>query len=432
MTQQCEAGCRDDEGIFSEPNDTPEDAITIELSDVPAGCDDGTVEGEACVQYGTVDAMFGPSEQPTFILCDNNPDVFRVDVGPGKRIRVSVTYSEPGAPGFSIRGEGPGCTTTANCADNIGWFCDVEAANTSDQICRTSDDEETLFVENVLTTSETIEYPPLLNDGGAGSVVNHDSTYYITINPAAAQVFGYRVEVAVADANTACFPDSREIGQGDDERVTGTVIDLTAGNEFTFEGTVCGDDEDWFQLDLAPNDGLNIDLISLGGDDVDLYLMSATEANHLRVASTNENDSPNELPLNYLLGEGNFGGLWHLGVKSRDGSASYSLSVFHTPSELCQGADQGDGWRDDASAPPAQIAPILDMEDAYDVSEELNEGTQICSDDPTQPDRDNFCFVANAGELIEAWIETAGMGDTPGLLQVQFADDDGVFLAVQR
>ena len=90
------------------------------------------------------------------------------------------------------------------------------------------------------------------------------------------------------------------IGQGDDERVTGTVIDLTAGNEFTFEGgTVCGADEDWFQLELAPNDGLNIDLLSLGGDDVDLYLMSALDANHIRVASTNDNDSPNELPLNY-------------------------------------------------------------------------------------------------------------------------------------
>ena len=69
VTQQCEAGCRDDEGPFSEPNDTPEDAITIALSEVPTGCDDGTVEGEACVQYGTVDAMFGPNEQPTFILC---------------------------------------------------------------------------------------------------------------------------------------------------------------------------------------------------------------------------------------------------------------------------------------------------------------------------------------------------------------------------
>jgi hypothetical protein len=226
-------GCRDDEGDSGEPNNTPEEATLIPLTAPDA---DG-------VQFGSFDNR---------VLCDSDADLYRVNVGPGKRLRVTVTYDLVGAPGFTLDGDSGSCQNSGDCANLIEWTCDDEARTCVSPI------------RNVAPTGleAIMEYPPLpgQNTGGA-DIVNDDASYYIAVEPTIDTRFQYRIDVAVADATASCFPDARELGAGDDIRSNGTEIPVVGGrSEYSVTGTSCGNDTDWFKINLNPNDGLQIDL----------------------------------------------------------------------------------------------------------------------------------------------------------------------------
>ena len=214
----------------TKPNNTPDVATLIPLTPPDA---DG-------VQFGSLDGR---------VLCDNDADIYRVNVGPGKRLRVTLTYDLVGAPGFTLEGDSGSCQDSGDCANLIEWVCDADA-----RTC----------VSPLRTVSPTgleaiMEYPPLpgQNTGGA-DVVNDNASYYITVEPTIDTRFQYRIDVAVADATASCFPDARELGAGDDIRSNGTEIPvLGLRSEYSVTGTSCGNDTDWFKINLNPNDGLH-------------------------------------------------------------------------------------------------------------------------------------------------------------------------------
>ena len=79
----CQPGCRDDEGEGGEPNNDFETATVIPLGDAN---DDGE-------RFGSIDGR---------VLCDNDEDVLRVDVPPGARVQIDVTFDQ-GTPSCSRR-----------------------------------------------------------------------------------------------------------------------------------------------------------------------------------------------------------------------------------------------------------------------------------------------------------------------------------------
>ena len=392
VTKQCLLGCRDDEGDDGEPNDVRMQATVIPLTQPDA---DG-------VQFGSFDQR---------VLCDNNPDVYRVNVGPGKRIRVTLTYDLAGAPGFSLEGESGSCGSAGDCADLIQWSCDDNA-----RVC----------VAPVQSMSPTgleaiLEYPPLPETNTGRDIVRDDTAYYITVEPTVDQRFQYRIDVAVADATASCFPDPRELGAGDDIRSNGTDIIVGGGRtEYSVTGTACGSDTDWFKIELSPNDGLQIDLRKLGGEDLDLYLIAANQNQGAPIGSTS---NPNDFPYLQALNSNAFlpGGEWHLGIRSKDGgTGAYELDVVHSASNPCSGVDQGDTVAD-AEA----ITPMADM--VYEVGDAINQNTQICNEG-ARGDVDYFCFEASADERLDAWLFTLEATATPGEVAVQFTDLSGNLL----
>ena len=386
VTSQCLVGCRDDEGENGEPNDIRMQATVIPLTQPDA---DG-------VQFGSFDNR---------VLCDNNADIYRVDVGPGKRIRVTLTYDLAGAPGFTLNGDSGSCSNASDCADLIQWTCDE-----ADRVCTAP--EQTMSPTGL---EAIMEYPALPETNTGRDIVRDDTSYYINVEPTIDQRFQYRIDVAVADATASCFPDPRELGAGDDIRSNGTEIPVGGGRtEYSVTGTACGSDTDWFKIELSPNDGLQIDLRKLGGEDLDVYLIAANQNQGTPIASTS---NPNDFPLLRALDSNAFlpGGEWHLGVRTQDGgTASYELDVIHSASNPCSGIDQGDTV-DEA----AMITPMVDM--VYEVGDAINQNTQICNEG-ARGDVDYFCFEAEADERLDAWLFTAEATATPGEVAVQFTD----------
>ena len=251
--------------------------------------------------------------------------------------------------------------------------------------------------------------------------MNDNASYYITVEPTIDTRFQYRIDVAVADATASCFPDARELGAGDDIRSNGTEIPvLGLRSEYSVTGTSCGNDTDWFKINLNPNDGLQLDLRKDAGDDLDLFLIAANQNVASPLAST---DDPNSLPFAEALDGNAFlpGGEWHIGVKTQDGGTSaYTLDVVHFPSNPCAGVDQGDTIPD-----AAMISPLLDM--VQEVGASLGQNTQICNEG-ARGDVDYFCFDVDEGERLDAWLFTAEETAQPGEVAVQFTDGDGALL----
>lgn len=393
VLNQCLLGCRDDEGDNGEPNNINDDATLIPLTAPDA---DG-------VQFGSLDSR---------VLCDNDADVYRVNVDPGKRLRVTLTYDLVGAPGFTLEGDSGSCQNSGDCANLIQWVCNDEARTCVSPI------------RNMAPTGleAIMEYPPLpgQNTGGA-DVVNDNASYYITVEPTIDTRFQYRIDIAVADATASCFPDARESGAGDDIRSNGTEIPVLGGrSEFSATGTSCGNDTDWFKINLNPNDGLQLDLRKDGGDDLDVFLIAANQNIAAPLASTSE---PNTLPYLEALDSNAFlpGGEWHIGIKSEDGGTSaYTLDVVHFPSNPCAGVDQGDTIPD-----ASMISPNLDM--VQEVGASLGQNTQICNEG-ARGDVDYFCFDVEEGERLDAWLFTVEETAQPGEVAVQFTDGDGGLL----
>ena len=374
----CLPGCRDDEGEGGEPNDTPDTATVLTL-DAP------DANGR---RYGSLEGR---------ILCDNNPDVIRIDVPAGARLRVDVTFDQ-GTPNLTLDGNSGNCGDNSNCAEALEWTCQDRTCVGPTQEAQGRDQHA------------AIEYPAI------GEIVQDVASYFVTIAPTNQRVT-YRVDVVVVDALTGCIPDIRERA-GDNN--AGSATEIESGFADTIRGVVCPEDEDWFRISLDPNDGLSMTLRSLDGTALDAYFYPAG-SNRADPVLRAAQDSDRQ---DYAQGQSQFvpGGDWFVVITGRapDTTGEYELDLLHSPSFVdCGDDDQG------ASVETSAAADIpLDQEtnvgaDGLDPAAEL----AICNADGA--DVDMFCFDVEADEMITAAVVMTGPDAAAGRLQAQVVNQAG-------
>jgi hypothetical protein len=370
----CLPGCRDDEGDGGEPNDTQESATVLTL-DAP------DASGR---RYGSVEGR---------ILCDNNADVIRIDVPAGARLRVDVTFDQ-GTPNFDLDGNSGNCGEDANCAEDLGWSC-------VDRTCVGPTQEAEGRDQHA-----SIEYPAV------GELVQDVASYYVTIAPTNQRVT-YRVDVVVVDALTGCIPDIRErLGDNNADSATG----LESGFADTVRGVVCPGDEDWFRINLDPNDGLSMTLRSLTGEALDAYLVPAGDNRGAPVLRADANSDRTDR----AQGTSAFvpGGDWYVVVTGRgpDTIGAYELDILHSPSVVdCGDEDQGG-----TVATSALVDVAVDQE--TNVGQALDDELTICNADG--PDVDVFCFPTGADEMLTAAVVMTGPDARAGALRVRIVNAD--------
>jgi hypothetical protein len=371
----CRGGCRDDEGATGEPNNDQATATGIELSAPDA-------QGR---QFGSIEGR---------ILCDDNADVFRVDVPAGARVRVDVQFNE-GTPNFSLDGRSGNCENNADCAEALEWVCEERACAGPSQDAEGRDQHA------------YVEYP------GLNELVQDEASYYITVAPTNQRVV-YRVDVAVVDARTGCFPDRFE-QDGNDNR--NQAVRLESGYADTLAGTICDGDEDWFVISADPNDGLSLNLRSLTGEDVNLFLFAADQDRGAPVLTAGARSDL----VDYPQGTSFFvpGGDWFVLVTGRtpETSAEYQLDVLHTPSVF----DCGDDDQGDTVATSAQL--MIGVGEEIDAGETLMSELAICNADG--PDVDMFCLEVGDGEVLSAAIVLTDQNAMAGRARVQIVDEAG-------
>ncbi len=371
----CRAGCRDDEGDNGEPNDDQLTATAIEL----------TEPDELGRQFGSIAGR---------VLCDDNQDVFRVDVPAGARIRVDIQFDQ-GTPTFDLDGNSGQCGEDIDCATGLGWTCEERVCVGPTQEAEGRD--QLAFME----------YPAL------NELVQDETSYFITVNPNNRRV-NYRVDVAVVDARTGCFPDRFE-ADGNNNR--NESVRVEPGFAETISGTICDGDEDWFVLETDANDGLSLNLRSLTGEEVNVFLFAADEnrGDAILLAGQDSDRWAQAVGSSYFVPAGD----WHILVAGRtpDVSAEYQLDILHTPSVFECGDDDQGGSVDDA----AQV--MVGVDEEVDVGQALMVDLALCNADG--PDVDVFCFEAGDGEVISAAIVMTDANAVAGRSRVQIVDEAG-------
>ena len=160
-------------------------------------------------------------------ICANDPDFFRIAVGSGERVTVSLTGAvyEDGDLDLQL-------------VDSDGEILDASAS--------TDDGEEVEFCFAQAGTA----YAKVL-----GYLGDENS---------------YALSATVATDPSACCAD--DANEPDDSASTATSISL-AGGTGTFEGTICPSDDDWYSFNVSGASRVEVTmLIGVTGQDLDLEL----------------------------------------------------------------------------------------------------------------------------------------------------------------
>ncbi len=376
----------------------PDQFCNVDTGLCVTGCRDDDNEDDDD-QASATDIMLGAemdgirtgTVQGAILCAEDAGDFYAITLNAGERMRVSANYEDNGIDTIDLRLHGD------SIADGPLQF-DGQAV------------------------PEAFEYPPL------GTDLDAQSTFYIEVYGDVEARLPYTLTVQVG-VGVACFPDDNE---PNDRAADGPIQPM---NNFEYlDQTICGDDEDWFCVDMGVNFGLTVTLTAESGSDaLGLEIFSLTRAQqagglgnpNFGEADVTTRDIPagTEYSFNRDPDTASFSDeTWCARVRPDvDGAvARYDLRVQATP-----GGDCGN----DSNTEPndtRMTAVDLDMQAAITTGGLLNSEAdlevpldlEICARDV-----DFFCFTAEADDIIQAWAVGDGVA---GELAVQFFDPAGV------
>ncbi|MEE2786515.1 MAG: hypothetical protein VX589_04185, partial [Myxococcota bacterium] len=398
--QQCNA----DSGLCDPIPDCPDDDVGASIAAATAIELGAPMELNATIENGPT-ARVGAV--PEGILCPSTSDVYKVSVPPSSRVRIQVQRRDaadmPGAPlDFKVIGkvvDNPCEQGDATC--DAGWICEERTCTA------TADFIEDAQGDMVGRDTSVVEFP------AAENTAINPVDYYISLDGLNERL-AYTITVSVvtegADGSGgACFPDPRE---PDNNRDLAEDLPQGISDGRLISGTLCGDDKDFFAIDLGAADQLSVDLVVTSGDadDVQLYVFRDGTMQGDGLVAGNSYSSP--------ANDGLIPGKYFIIVQSTaggDGSLGYTLAVNHVPGAVnCPDDDQSGDIAEVAASP--NIDPMADGE--TDIGEAL--GVQLAICDPTEPDVDVFCFEVQPGENLGAAV----VGDNAGDLLVEWRTAD--------
>jgi hypothetical protein len=378
---RCVEGCRDDANDLPPGSNNDRDTATpIQLVD-----NHGEVQGQ--------------------LVCPNNPDVYAVELFQQARMQVVLTAVDPNAVDINIRLWGP-------------------------------DAMAPVLLENLQPGSpKRLRFP---EDAGMG--VPAAGTYYIEVFSDDPASQAYNLSITLIDGSlgggeNACFPEDGEFdngGRGHDNAADSVDL-MWNGNRdetFTFSGSVCGSDEDWFTFDSpSQNAGASIELVVdglVGEAVVELY-------DSLTVRNLG---NPN-----YTTGAGVAGGggtvtyrldvprdqaqlsedTWYIRLRGRDAATvldDYGLNIeLLSPNGACNdGSEPNDGPNE---ATNLDVVPGISDRGRVERDADLEVPLELslCA-----RDEDWFAFTANDGDQVRAWATSANLA---GGAEITIATPDG-------
>ncbi len=369
---RCEAGCRDD---ANEDDDVQDDAVEMEC---------GGVNGDG---FRLCSAVTDENDEPLGLCSDDNGnepiDWHHVRLEQAERMQITLTHPAENNMVLTLNGVEVGDAIVVDSLDDV----------------------------------KVIEFPEV-ND------VRNAADYYISVSGAGSDPRAeYELNVVIGDG--ACFPDPRDLDGNDNTPANAFEVEV---NPFHAAGVICAGDEDWFLLDLAQNDGLDIEVLAApGADELDVQVFSQAAVDNINFPA-----NPNfvaDAPM--MIAEGtqyainvprnadiNVAGNWYVRVKGHDAQnlARYAIDIF---------VDGGMECPDEAGEPGNDA-----IEGAVDLNDEFGDGGAIPADEDhtrgaavcPQGDNDWYCFSAGANESFEAWLDCDGF---LGEARIEFTDDGG-------
>jgi len=377
---ECELGCRDDEGEGGEPNNGPEEAVQIQLGEANVNN----------VRSGGIDGR---------IICGNDRDVYAVTVGPFERIRVDVHFD---------RAEG-------NLDLEMLGDCEPQNGVQPPEGCIAFEDGP-LLADSV-DVPERIEFPEADSD----IRIQDGMTYYITVFGSGSDVarrLDYRVEISTVDARSGCFPDPRDLVEPNDNTPRNATQVPERGGDYL--SNICADDIDFFAIELQPNDGLQVEIRPDPNLEISGYLYAEGQ-----LAGDPVLTAANNYRFSAEIGDGAFApaGIWYLRIVGIGGSiGEYGLSISRFSSAAC-GTDGGTEPNGSIDNAVRLDLPLLEADAPMGELPAQELELAICTEG--RPDVDMFCFDVNAGEVLEAAVETI---DVNGRFDVQFVNAAGEFI----
>lgn len=363
---QCvEGACQDD---FYEPNDTVAQATQLHPVAIQGG--------------------FRLAEQDDLVIChDNRPtggddpsDYFYIDLAFGERLQVTLLNPTVGEANLDLE-------------------------------LYTDDDPAGVLVADAKTLNEreVIEFP-LAHEGARNATRYYIRVYSDSIGESRAP---YTLRALVAPAGNSCFPDEREPNDNNAQGAT----PLFAGNQLEshFYGSICSDDEDWFQANFGAEDGFTITVSApQGSDAISVELFSATglsssglnapiqrvsqpvarpDGREYYTITVAENSGTLHDDTYYIRLRGMFDGT----------STSYELEAIAVrTSSRCIGAD-------DPLEPNNSFQQAVNLDTFAGISQggrvtptrdhQVATGLGICPQDS-----DWFCLQADANNVLSAWL----------------------------
>ena len=395
------SGCADDE--FCDLND-PAGGICVtgcrdDADDLAPGANNDAASATPVILVNRHGEFHGK------LVCPGNPDFFAVEMFQQARMQLTLTARDP----------------------NIG---DVKV-----RIYDT--DGMTQALENVQPGSpKRLRFP---EDVGMG--VPAPGTYYIEVfsDDPASQEYDLSVTLIDAIGDGACFPEDGEFdNNGRGHNISDDAIDLgwdgRGDEEYTFRGSVCGGDEDWFSF-VSPSQeaGASIELI------VDGLVGSAVIEMYNSVSVRN-------------LGAPSFSS--GPGVPGAGGTVTFRLDVPRDSASLpedtwyirVRGGDAGSllddyglniqllrprvGCEDDVAEPNGNPAEVTDAANldllpgiaargliTRDADQEIPLDLRLCA-----REEDWFSFTAEDGDQIRVWGTSDGLA---GNVELTIAGADG-------
>jgi hypothetical protein len=387
-TFKCILGaCRNDEALGDlngEPNNSPDNASELLLLPIAnqAGKFVASAEGR--------------------VLCGADVDLYLIRLGNGDRMRISLNVEN-------------------NRELNLVIFA--------------SDDLNTQ-IDSTSIDPGFFEYPA---EGSEGLPADQDFIIQVSGNLEEVERIVYQVNVQVAGRQDSCFSDVREGDDGDNTYQTATPL-VADGISIYNDGTICSEDEDWFSLPLAVDDGLTIRMTTaLEAEPLRFDLRRENELasingnNNAYLSVTFENsieDLDQNIRVYELVVDSNSGTFlqdnWFITVESNNGNgvASYRLQVEH---QAVGGVCINDAYDND-EINNNSVTNGVDIVSTYDLltddlgliaqgrDNRIQDGI-ICAGDV-----DYYCFNATVNDTLEAWISS----DTVrGNLTISFVNEQG-------
>lgn len=374
---ECVAGdCRDDIGEGGEPNNDVATATEIELgAPDPDGYRAGSIEGR--------------------VLCGDDVDFFSVTVDQGERIRVRLYVEDED--------------------DDLNMRLSGDAVGPDPIVAATGDSPEQIIFPDV-------------------GIVNNGTTYYIEVYAGIARDNGinYRVEVLVAPAESPCFPDALDLGDGDDDPENANAIGDRYNNA---DLNVCGPgDADWFRVAMERDSGIRIEVITAGNaPPMSINMSSESRINNPGGGGPQYTDVVAEdragrvaYVMEIVEGTAAFSNEpWFIRVQSTDNEAvpDYEINIVVSGGPECvdDGYEENDDVADgtDLAALPGvgENGEVPYSEDGIEVPAPDANSLAICSFDD-----DYYCLDLENGDRLEAWAQSDAVA---GEVRVRLVNNEG-------